>query len=248
MKIIVIAAGSGKRLGEETKNLPKYLIEVNGKTIMEHQLAVFKKIQYEELIIITGPHKEKFTSKDVTYVNDTNYFQHDILGSLMEARSFIIGDVLIVYSDIIFDYSILSKVMSADVDIGIAVDLKWEKAYEGRTEHPRSEAENVLLDDENNIIKIQKNITSTRNRVGEFLGIMKLSDKGSRMFVNRFQELERMHSEPFQNAPSLHKAYLTDMLQELVDSEIGVKPIIVSGKWCEIDTKQDLQRACKIFR
>jgi choline kinase len=246
MNIIVIAAGSGKRLGNETKDLPKYLINVNGKTIMEHQLEVFKKIQYDKFIVITGPHKERFTFRDAIYVEDTNYSQHDILGSLMEARNFIVGDVLIVYSDIIFDSSILSHVMKADADIGIAIDMNWEKAYEGRTEHPRSEAENVLLDD-GNIIKIRKNITSTQNKVGEFLGIMKLSASGAKIFVNKFQDLERSHSGPFQTASSLHRAYLTDMIQELVDSKIIVKPIIVSGKWCEIDTRQDLQRACKMF-
>jgi choline kinase len=246
MKIIVIAAGSGKRLGNETKDLPKYLINVNGKTIMQHQLEVFNKIPYEKFIVIVGPYKEKFTNENVTYVEDVDYHQHDILGSLMEARSFISGDVLIVYSDIIFDYSILSKVVNTDVDIGIAVDMEWEKDYVERTEHPRSEAENVSLDN-NNIIEIRKNIVSTKNKVGEFLGIIKLSATGSELFVKKFQMLENSHNGPFHNASSLKKAYLTDMIQELIDSKIDVKPIMISGKWCEIDTKQDLQRACKIF-
>jgi len=47
--------------------------------------------------------------------------------------------------------------------------------------------------------------------------------------------------------PSLEKAYLTDMIQELIDSKIKVTPIVVSGKWCEIDTMQDMQRAAKLF-
>ena len=145
MKIIIIAAGSGKRLGENTKNLPKYLIKVNEKTIMENQLEIFKKIPHKEIIVITGPHKEKFTLNDVTYVEDKHYPQHDILGSLMEAREHISGEVLIVYSDIIFDGDVFSKIVNAKSDIAIAVDMNWEKAYEGRTQHPKSEAENVLI-------------------------------------------------------------------------------------------------------
>lgn len=246
MKIIVIAAGSGKRLGEATKNLPKYLTNINGKTIMEHQLKVLKKINYEKFIVITGPYKEKFTVQDVIYVEDKNYQQHDILGSLMEAREHITGDVLILYSDIIFDESILSQIMQSKDDIGIAIDLNWEKAYEDRTEHPPSEAENVSLDNNENILEIRKNITKNSN-IGEFLGIIKLSSSGSETFVKKFLDLEKTHKGQFQNAPSLHKAYLTDMIQELIDSKIKVKPIIVSGKWCEIDTKQDLERACKQF-
>lgn len=245
MKIIVIAAGSGKRLGEDTKNVPKYLIKVNEKTIMEHQLDVFEKIPYENFIVITGPHKEKFTLNNITYVEDKNYPQHDILGSLMEARNYISGEVLIVYSDIIFDDNILSKIVESKSDIGIAVDMNWEKAYEGRTEHPRSEAENVSVND-NDILKIKKNITD-ENNIGEFLGILKLSAKGSKIFVKKFLELEGTHVGRFHNAPSLQKAYLTDMIQELIDSGIKVSPIMISGKWCEIDTRQDLERASRLF-
>lgn len=246
MKIIVIAAGSGKRLGEDTKNVPKYLIKVNEKTIMEHQLDVFKKIPYEDFIVITGPHKEKFTLNNITYVEDKNYPQHDILGSLMEARNHISGEVLIVYSDIIIDNNILSKIVESKSDIGIAVDMNWEKAYEERTEHPRSEAENILVNG-NDILKIKKNITDEKN-IGEFLGILKLSAKGSKIFVKKFLELEGTHVGRFHDAPSLQKAYLTDMIQELIDSGIKVNPIMISGKWCEIDTRQDLERASRLFR
>ena len=248
MKIIIIAAGSGKRIGEKTKELPKYLLNVNDKTIQQHQFSVFKKFDYDEIIVITGPHKEKFTSNECTYVEDVRYHDHNILGSLMEARKYISGDVLIVYSDIIFDDKILSQVIEAGTEIGVAVDLNWEKSYECRTDHPKSEAENVVLDNNNNLLEIRKNITNNSTYVvGEFLGILKLSDKGSQIFVKKFEELEKLHKGPFHNAVSIQKAYLTDMIQELIDSKIKVTPIIVSGKWYEIDTMQDLQRACKMF-
>lgn len=249
MKIIVIAAGSGKRLGKNSENVPKYLLDVNGRTILEYQLAVFKKYNFEKIIIVTGSHKEKFVDKKFTLVEDVNYNKHDILGSLMEARKHIKNDVLIVYSDIIFDDSILKQVVESDVDIGIAIDLDWEKAYELRTEHPKTEAENVLLDKNRNLLEIKKNIQFHQGKtVGEFLGILKLSKNGADIFIKKFEELEKFHTNAFHMAPSLEKAYLTDMIQELIDSKIKVTPIIVSGKWCEIDTMQDLQRAAKMFQ
>jgi choline kinase len=248
MKVIVIAAGSGKRVGEETKHLPKHLIKVNDKTIMERQSAVYKKYNIDQIIIITGPNKEKFTADGFTYVEDVNYEKHDILGSLMEARKYIAGEVMIVYSDIVFDNAILSKMVESKDDIGIAIDLEWEKSYVGRTDHPLSEAENVVLDTNQNVIEIKKNISvGSENTIGEFLGIMKMSPRGSEIFVKKFEELEKSHRGQFHNAPSFEKAYLTDMIQELIDLKIKVVPIIVSGKWCEIDTLQDLQRACRLF-
>ena len=37
------------------------------------------------------------------------------------------------------------------------------------------------------------------------------------------------------------------MLQELIDNDVEILPINVIGKWCEIDTMQDLKIAEKIF-
>ena len=85
------------------------------------------------------------------------------------------------------------------------------------------------------------------SKIGEFLGLMKLSRKGSKVFLDKNSELEISHQGKFHNAPSLEKAYLTDMLQELIVSGIRISPIYVSGKWCEIDTPQDLKIAQKIF-
>ena len=36
--------------------------------------------------------------------------------------------------------------------------MDWRKHYENRTEHPESEAENVLLDSQQKILEIKKNI------------------------------------------------------------------------------------------
>ena len=99
------------------------------------------------------------------------------------------------------------------------------------------------------IICIQKNIQkkSFGGTIGEFLGPMILSEKGSKIIVENYQKLLKTHKGPFHKAPSLKKAYLTDMLQELIDSGYHVRPIIINGKWCEIDTQQDLEKARKLF-
>ena len=200
-----------------------------------------------EVYVITGPHSEKFNIKNVKYVKDEKYEKHDILGSLMEAKKFLEKDTLVLYSDIIFELKIVEKILSSKEDISIAVDMNWEKNYKGRTEHPKSEAENVELNSNEDIIKIKKNIQNTENNVGEFLGIIKFRNMGSEVFVKKYDELIKNSNGLFHEAPSILKAYVTDMIQELIDSNIKIKPILISGKWCEIDTMQDLKNAEKIF-
>ena len=83
--------------------------------------------------------------------------------------------------------------------------------------------------------------------VGEFLGLIKLSSHGAKIINEKFEYLLANHTGTFHNAPSLKKAYITDFIQELVNSKIVITPIFISGKWCEIDTNQDLERAQKMF-
>ena len=247
MNEIIIAAGSGKRISDDVKNIPKSMVKVNGKPIIEHQLSVLNKAGVNEVYVITGPHSEKFNIKNVKYVKDEKYEEHDILGSLMEAKKFLEEDTLVLYSDIIFELKIIEKILSSKEDISIAIDMNWERNYEGRTEHPKSEAENVELKNNEDIVKIKKNIQDVENNVGEFLGIIKFGNRGSEVFVKKYEELIKNSSGLFHEAPSILKAYVTDMIQELIDSNIKIKPILVSGKWCEIDTMQDLKNAEKIF-
>lgn len=248
MKAIIIAAGSATRFGEKTKNLPKSLLDVNGQTILERQVLLFKRNGIDEIIVITGPNSEKFNVKNVEYVQDLHYDYHDILGSLMCAIESISGYVLIVYSDILFDNMVLNEILVSKADICIAADLNWEKSYVGRTMHPKSEAENILILD-GKILQIKKNITSYKKGqiLAEFLGLIKLSPIGSEIFVNKIRRLKESHIGTFHDVPSLQRAYLTDMLQELIDSKINITPILITGKWCEIDTTQDLERAKKMF-
>ena len=73
----------------------------------------------------------------------------------MASKSIINDDILISYSDIIFDENILRSMLDFKGDIGIAVDLDWEKNYVNRIQHPKSQADNVLLEN-NKILKINK--------------------------------------------------------------------------------------------
>ena len=246
MKIIIIAAGSSTRLGKEIKDVPKGLLKINDKSIIEIQLDLFKKNQLFDITIITGPDKQKFELKNVNYIHDNEFQNHDVLGSLMASKSIMNDDILISYSDIVFDENILQSMLDYKGDIGIVVDLNWEKKYVTRTQHPKSEADNVLMEN-NKILKIKKNITeyNSKQNLGEFIGLMKLSKSGAKIFIEKFNYLIKSHEGKFHNAPSIKKAYLTDMLQELIDSGIVVEPIIINGKWYEIDTLQDLQLARK---
>ena len=248
MRVIILAAGRGSRMGKLTQNIPKPLVNVNGKSIIERQLSSLKQNGILDIIIVTGPYHEKFNFKNVVYVNNLDHKKHDTLGSLMTARDYMNDEIIITYADQIFEEKIVKSMTEFTGDIGIAVDLDWEKNYVNRDQHPKSEAENVLING-NEILELRKNISECKEneKIGECPGLVKFSRKASKVFLDKYSELEISHQGKFHNAPSLEKAIISDMIQELIGSEINVEPIYVSGKWCEIDTPQDLQIARKLF-
>jgi len=248
MKAIFIAAGRGSRLGSLTEDLPKPLVDINGKSIIERQIELLHKKNIDDIIIVTGYKKEKFEFKNVKYIFNPNFLIDEQAGSLMSARQKFSGDVLIMFGDILFDEHILQQVLDSSGDISIAIDKDWEKSYQERNDNPIDKADKVLLKNEK-IIKISaKQIDLQQNEdTGELLGIMKLSSNGSKILIEHYERLEKNHTGNFHDAESFKKAKFVDILQELLSLGIEINPVPINGNWCEIDTSDDLVRAKKIF-
>ena len=249
MRAIILAAGSGLRLGQHTKDIPKALLDLNGKSILERQISLLREHGVNEIFVVTGYQREKHVLKDIEYVFNPRYSETEQLASMMVARTKIFDDVLVIFGDIVFDSQILQQILASNDDIAIAIDLNWEKSYDERPDNPKSLADKVLINQEK-ILRISANVTSLdmkNQQIGEFLGIIKLSRKGSKIMVEKYEELESSHNGKFHDADSLEKAKLVDILQELIDSKIEIYSISITGKWCEIDTPKDLERARKIF-
>ena len=241
MKAIILSAGYGSRLGDLTKKSHKSLVDVNGKSIIQRQIETFRNNGIKEIIVIVGPNKDKFQLNNIECVIDKNFHEHEQLGSLMTARKYFQNDLVISFGDVIVDNNIIKQIIESTYDIGIAIDLKWEKNYENRTQHPKSEADLALIKS-NKLTKIKKNLNLIEDhQLGEFLGIIKLNDIGSKKFLDIFERLNSSHEGKFHDASSFQKAYLTDMIDELIQTNEVVNPIFIDGVWFEIDTIEDLE-------
>ena len=249
MKVIIIAAGQGTRLGNLTKELPKPLLDINGKSILERQIELFHKFGIKDIIIVRGPHKEKFHLNDVRYIEDTNYLYGEQTSSLMFARNEIIGDVIVSFGDIIFDEAILKQLLESNDELVLSTDQNWQKSYEIRTEMSQKNSDFVALKNEQ-IIKFLKNPEEIieNNSIVEFIGLMKLSKIGSEKIIKAYTYLEKNHIGKFHYASSFKKAKIIDLLEELRLKNMSIKNENINGIWCEIDTQQDLEIAKKIFK
>ena len=244
MNAIILAAGMGIRLRPVTENVPKGMIKLFGKSLIEMQIDIFKKCGIDDISIVTGYLAEKINFESINYFKNENFSTTSGNESLYCAKQKL-SDTIICYADLIFDISIIKKMIDFNGDIGIAVDSDWKPRYVDRALHPLSEADNVLFDESGKITELCKNIQKPNSNIGEFIGVMKLSSKGSSLFLKRFSELKESHVGTFHGSPSLKQSFLPDMIQELIDLGINVEPVMISEKWYEIDTTQDLDFAKK---
>ena len=243
-KALIVAAGLGSRLKTHTKNLPKCMLDFGGKTLLQRQLDAYKKNNINNISLIRGYKKEKINYKGINYYDNNDYKNNNILNSIFYAEKNINGNLIISYSDILFDPSVVQRLMESNHDISVVVDIDWRGYYVGRKDHPISEAENVIFNSDNKVEKIGKINTGKEEVHGEFIGMIKLSHHGSEIFKQQFNRLKKIYwNKPFQRAKIFQKAYLTDFIQELVDIGIKVHCVIIESGWKEIDTVEDYKKA-----
>ena len=71
MYTVIFAGGQGSRLSEETKKLPKPLVKIGGKPIIDHIIGHYQKYSFNKFIILTGYKSNEFIKY---FSNKKNYF------------------------------------------------------------------------------------------------------------------------------------------------------------------------------
>jgi choline kinase len=248
-KCLIVAAGLGSRLKGHTENNPKCMLDFGGKTLLQRQLSSYKENDIEDISLIRGYKKNKINYKGIKYFDNNDFKDNNILNSIFYGEDVINGNIIISYSDILFEPFVVKRAMESDHDISVIVDVDWRDYYIGRKDHPLSEAENVIFNSNNEVVKIGKIATDKEEVHGEFIGMIKLNHRGCEIFKQNFHRVKKLYwNKPFQRAKIFQKAYLTDMIQEIVDIGIKVHCVIIERGWKEIDTVEDYKKALIDFK
>lgn len=237
MKSIILAAGKGSRVPEFSDRIPKSLIKINNKSILKRQIDLLRKFKINKIAIIRGFKSNKINFKKLKYFYNKNYNQNEQLDSLLSAKKWFTEDLLVLFSDIIYDQKILEKIIKSKYNFTIAVQKNWEKKYKKRYDHPTTQADKVFIKN-NSIFKIGKDLSKTKTN-GEFLGIFKVSKNFCKIFVQEYFLLKKKRNT--------NKFQIHNFFQHLINRNYIIKPTYVYGKYMEIDTYNDYKIAKKIF-
>ncbi len=243
MKAIIVAAGMGRRLSPYTDDRPKTLVEVNGRSILERQVDAYRAAGVDEINIVRGYMKEMINVAGARTFDNDEYRNNNILVSLFYAESAMEGGFLFSYSDIVFRPEVVRTVIETEGDYALVIDRRWHEAYVGRQHHPVEEGE-VARVDEGRVTLVGKKTMPPDEATGEFIGLARFSARAAGELRRRYHERRgALAGLPYGRAPRFEVAYLTDLLNDLIDSGEVMRPAFIDGGWREIDTVEDLERA-----
>jgi len=250
MKAIIVAAGRGSRLGPETAGIPKCMVAVGGRPILHRQLEALAAAGATDFVVVRGYLGDRIAAPagfSLRFVENRAWESNNILASLLYAEAEMESDFLFSYSDIVFAPAHARDVAASTADVALVIDRRWRDTYVGRVHHPIAEAELASVrpgEGGPRVDRVGKMVVPAAEAAGEFIGLARFSATGGAALRAVWARARATGLEqPFGRAARLRQAYLSDALNAMADGGTRLDPVLVDGRWREIDTEEDLAKA-----
>jgi choline kinase len=222
MKALILAAGMGNRIKEITGGKPKGFLEINGKTIIQHQIDVLKAAGITKIAMVTGYKKELFQvfkKQGIELLYNPFYRGTNVMGSYWFAKDFLDEPFVYLHGDTYFEPEILDLLIASPGN-NLAVEFKDCGKEEMKVKVEQGE-----------IIEISKEMTES---AGEFIGIGKFDD-----FPEINSKMEALIDE-------YYGSFFERVITGLLGSHIKFKAINIGDRiWEEVDFKEDYENLKK---
>ena len=237
MIFVILAAGKGTRLYPLTKEKPKCLVKYQGKSILDYQLEICKKMKLKKIFLVSGYKSSKIKKKNIIKIKNDKYETTNMLYSLFKAKKIFNGrnDLIISYGDIIYKNSILKKLINSSEQISTVIDTEWYSYWKLRMENPLDDVESLRLNKNGYITDIGKKVKNLKNIKGQYIGLTKISKSVSEKILKVWIDINKK-----KNVKKINNLYITDFLRILIKRNFMVKAIPVKRGWLEFDEPSDL--------
>lgn len=235
MKALILAAGRGSRMNTHTDVIPKCLLEVNGKTLLEQQINSIKNSGITDIGIITGYKKDLIETYSSNLFYNADWQSSNMVSSLACATSWLEKDICIIsYSDIFYDKSAIISLINSESDLAITYDPKWLDLWRRRFKNPIDDAETFRFSRESNLlIEIGNKVNSLDEIQGQYMGLLRITPKGWKEIQSIRTNLSKTDRD---------KLHMTGTLQKIIENDgLPISVIPYSSNWGEVDTEDDLK-------
>lgn len=245
MKAIILAAGQGTRIKKYTENLPKGMLEFAGKTIIERQIETYRECGIEKIVIVRGYASDKIQYDNIVYYDNLDYESTNMVESLLCAKDEFDEDIIVSYSDILFEKRLLQGMIESKEDFGCAVDDSWKSYWKKRYGVVDFDTESLAIDENNNITELGLETPNIEAIDSRYIGLLKFSKDGLKYICEVMNQAYINYiDKPWQQSgKTVKKAYMTDLLNAIIESGRAVKAIRFNHGWIEFDTNEDYEKA-----
>lgn len=122
MKAVVLAAGKGLRMRPLTNEIPKPLLKIAGKPILQHNLEQLKGI-VNEVILIVGYRAEQiknYFGNEFQGIKIRYVYQKEQMGTghaLLLAKNFVKGKFIVMYGDDLYHREDIERCLTHDLAV-----------------------------------------------------------------------------------------------------------------------------------
>lgn len=229
MKIIILAAGRGSRMGLGTEERPKCLTVFRGKPLIEWTLDnLVLSAPKEDIFLIVGYKALALKYLGIKSIENKNWNSTNIVGSLRVAKDLLIrSDCLIVYSDVFTEPSSIARMLETNGPTVLSV-RNWQEIWSRRFINPLDDLETFKYDQETmHLLEIGSKPSSLGDIQGQFGGIF-------RMTPDVWMKLESLDID-------LDSLDVTSLIQKCLNLGIVFEVVNYEGEWVEIDSLSDLE-------
>ena len=233
MKAIILAAGRGSRMKDLTEEMPKCLLEVGGKALLDRQVESLKGAGIDEIAIVTGYKRELLIDRCLFEFNNPRWAETNMVSSLDCAGDWLdLEPCIVSYSDIFYDSQAVVSLMEDNSELAVTYDPNWLELWTSRFGDPLLDAETFRMDENSFLTEIGNKPGSIEEVEGQYMGLLSFSPSGWKSVTDLRQKLSPAECD------SMH---MTGTLQRLIDAQsLRIKAIPYLGKWGEFDSQEDI--------
>jgi choline kinase len=236
-RAVLLAAGQGLRLRPHTETRPKCLLEAApGLPLLDVQRAVLAAEGVGEHVLVAGWLSHALEGRGLTLLVNERFAATNMVWTLLCARERMAEGAVVGYGDIAYPREALRAVLDAPGDLAVAVDLDWEPYWRKRFGDPLKDAETLAMRG-GLLTEIGGKPSSLAEIEGQYIGLMRFSATGAQQLWATFDACRARGSI---NGKTPEKAYMTDLLQEVIRAGLPLTAAPFHGGWVEIDTPEDL--------
>jgi choline kinase len=248
MRAIILAGGRGSRLNEFTENLPKGMLPLAGKSILERQIETLRASGITDISIVRGYQGDMINFPGITYYDNFDWMNTNMVASLFSAREKLKrnDDVLVLYADLLYEQKVIEAIKKSNVTIGVVADTDWKPYWERRLGSFLEDSESFVIGDDNKLVSLGISNPPSEDMHARYVGMIFLS-KHILPTVCTFYDTHARKSwnDKWYTSPSFRFCYMTDFIQGLIDEYQNVSVIPIQRGWMEFDTNDDYKNAMK---